>query len=400
MSFHRVMEVLVWGSFALLFYTFFGYGFLLVFLSALRQATSDLRFASGRRDRRAQRGANLPQVSLVFAAYNEEGVIQEKLRNCAALEYPFELLEILVGADGCSDRTVELGNEVAGRNVRIFDYTERSGKPMVLNKLVPETRGEIVVFSDANTMIGPESLRNVVRHFANRRVGCVSGELRLKTPDGKPFSEGLYWKYEIFLKIMESRLNMVSGAHGGIFAIRRELYEPLPKTGIIDDFLISMRIRGRGYRCVYDPETWAEEVAIPSVKGEFGRRIRISAGGFHAIVDTWRMLLPTAGLIALSYWSHKVLRWLAPFAMILAFAGSLALINVPPYAALTIAALLFTAAGIVGYSRESSGKPTGKFAFPYYFLSMHLAMLLGFFRFAKGTQRAAWARTSRETPSA
>jgi cellulose synthase/poly-beta-1,6-N-acetylglucosamine synthase-like glycosyltransferase len=399
MTLESALQLVFWVSLGLLFYTFFGYGVLLIGLSAIRQAFSDIRFASGRRDRRARRTGNPPMVSLVFAAYNEEGVIVEKLRNCAALDYPREMLEVLIGADGCSDRTVELARQYAANNVRIFDYKDRSGKPMVLNKLVPETRGEIVVFSDANTMVDPEALRNVVRHFSNRSVGCVSGELRLKTPDGKPFSEGLYWRYEVFLKIMESRLNMVSGAHGGIFAIRRELYEPLTKTSIIDDFMISMRIRGKGHRCVYDPETWAEEVAVPSVRLEFGRRIRISAGGFHAMVDTWRMLLPTAGLIAVSYWSHKVLRWLAPFLMILAFVAALALSLTPLYLAFTLLACAFAAAAGVGYLREAGGRPIGKFSFPYYFLSMHLAMFLGFFRFIRGSQRAAWSRTVRETPA-
>jgi cellulose synthase/poly-beta-1,6-N-acetylglucosamine synthase-like glycosyltransferase len=354
-----------------------------------------VRYAGRRRERRTKRGQDLPSVSLLFAAYNEEGVIQDKLRNCAKLDYPPELLEIVIGADGCSDRTVPLAQEVAGPNVRLFDYKERSGKPMVLNRLAPEARGEIVVFSDANTMIDPGALHALVRHFGNPKVGCVSGELRLKAPTGEPFSEGLYWKYEVFLKIMESRLNMVAGAHGGIFAIRRELYQPLPKNGIIDDFLISMRIRGRGFRCLYDPAAWAEEVAAPSVRNEFGRRIRISAGGFHAIADTWRMLLPTAGSIALSYWSHKVLRWLAPFAMIVAFLGSLALSNLPLYADLVIAALIFVAAAGIGFAREKAGRPIGRFSFPYYFMSMHLAILLGFFRFVSRSQRAAWVRTSR-----
>src|SRR5207249_1835521 len=158
----------------------------------------------------------------------------------------------------------------------------------------------------ANTIIDRGAIRALVRHFRDAAVGCVSGELKLTAPCDAPKDEQTYWRYEVFLKILESRLNIVPGVNGTIFAIRRELYEPLPPYGIIDDFLIAMNIRGRRYRVIYDTEAIAHEEAALSIRHEFTRRIRIAAGAFHALRDTWRMLLPTAGPIAFSYWSHKV----------------------------------------------------------------------------------------------
>jgi len=368
----------------------------LVCLACVKQVFSDAQYAISRGQRRNRPSASVdvPTVSLVFAAHNEAEIIEEKMRNCAELEYA-RPVETLIGCDACSDGTAALAAASKLVGVIVKDFTERSGKPMVLNRLVPEATGEIVVFSDANTMLDPEAIHHLARHFRDPRVGCVCGELRFTTHDGAVKSEGAYWRYEQVLKFFESRMNMLVGANGGVFAIRRNLYKPLPRFAIIDDFLIAMQIRSLGYKVVYDPQAIAYEETAGDARQEFQRRQRIGAGAFHALRYTWRMLLPTAGSVAFSYWSHKICRWLAPFALAFALAAALVLSSHPFYRFAAIAGLASIAAASYGYSLEVRGRAAGIFAVPYYFLSMNLALMLGFFRFLAGSQTAVWRRTAR-----
>jgi cellulose synthase/poly-beta-1,6-N-acetylglucosamine synthase-like glycosyltransferase len=334
---------------------------------------------------------------LIFSAFNEEAVIKDKMSNCAELEYPAPKLEVLIGCDGCTDATAALARQAGIENALIFDYPIRRGKPVVVNHLVDEARGEIVIFSDANTMLAPDALRRMVRHFQNPAVGCVCGELMLRPAANGIRTEGAYWRYEVFLKFLESRLNMLVGANGGIFAIRRTLFSSIPAHGIIDDFLVSMRVRQKGYRLVYDPEATATEQAAITVGDEFRRRVRIGAGNFHALRYTWKLLSPTAGLVSLAYWSHKVLRWLMPLALVLALCSAMSLAGQRFYAVATIAALVLCAMGLVGYYLERGSIRTRLFGIPYYFLSMNLALALGLLRCLSGRQMIVWTRTPRET---
>lgn len=389
---------LFWVSTGLVLYTYFLYPILLVCLAGVRQIRSDVRYAFNARDRRRKHAETeyLPTVSVVFAAYNEASVIAEKMQNCRELDYPRDRLEILVGCDGCSDATVEIARAANVPEVDVLDLRPRSGKPSVLNSVTPRATGEIVVFSDANTMFAPSAIRALARHFVDPSIGCVCGELRLVSPDGTPKSEGLYWRYEVFLKFFESRMGMLLGANGGVFAIRRNLFSPLPKHAIIDDFLIGMNIVEQGYRCIYDREAYAIEEAAPTVQHEFHRRTRIGAGSFHALRYTWRLLMPTAGRIAFAYWSHKVFRWLVPFALCIAFLSALALLPNPFYAACALGGVGMAVLGMIGYRMESRQSSRALFSVPYYFLSMNLALFLGFIRFVMGAQSTVWRRTARE----
>ncbi len=400
-----------WLSAGLVIYTYAIYPLLLVAMAGIRQVLDDLRYAAGRRDRRKPmldiaRAFDYPRVSLVFAAYNEESVIEEKMANCRAIDYPIDRLEILVGCDGCSDRTAQLARAAAVPQATVFDtgdFAQRSGKPAVLNRLVALATGDLVVFSDANTMLQSTAVARLARHFADQRTGCVCGELRVLPREGGPSTEGAYWRYELFLKFLESRLGMLLGANGGVFAARRDLYQPLPKQAIIDDFLIAMRIRDGGYDVIYDPEAAAFEEAAAGVRDEFKRRIRIGAGNFHALRFTARLLSPLAGGICFSYWSHKVLRWLVPFALPLAFVGASGLaangrfsdVERGFYGACAVLGLMMTALAAVGYRMELRNVHRSLFSVPYYFLSMNLALLLGFFRFVTGEQTTVWQRTAR-----
>jgi cellulose synthase/poly-beta-1,6-N-acetylglucosamine synthase-like glycosyltransferase len=392
----RFLQVLLAFSAGLVLYTYLGYPLVLVLLANVKQIAADVRFGFGKRNRRRSRGsAQLPKISLVFAAHNEARVIGQKMRNCKYLDYPADRLEILLGCDGCTDRTATLARQANAPNARILEISDRGGKPATLNLLVPLAQGDIVVLCDSNTMLQPETLMSLVRHFEERNVGCVCGELRLVDRDQKRGSESLYWKYETMLKFLESRLNMLVGANGGIFAIRRELFSPLPPDGIIDDFLVAMRIRAAGYRVVYDPEAVAVEELAESVRHEFRRRIRIGAGNFHALKYTWKLLNPAMGWVAFSYWSHKVFRWVVPLALCIAEASAILLASDLRYAGVAALGAVIVGLGLAGYRLDLRGVHWAPFTLPYYFLSMNLALLLGFVRFLQRSQSTVWEPTQR-----
>ncbi len=388
------MQTIFWTCAALVVYAYIGYPLVLIALACVHQIATDLLFAAGRRERRHRSGRPTPSVSLIFAAHNEAEVIAEKMRNTAAIDYPAESFEVLIGCDACTDETAHLARRAAMPNCRVFESAERSGKPAMLNRLVPEARGELIVFCDANTMIMPDAVRHLTQHFASPQVGCVCGELRLRSLDGKPQNEGAYWRYETFLKFLESRLNMLVGANGGLFAIRRELFQPLPPHAITDDFLIAMKIRGAGMRVLYDPEAVACEAAS-DMKQEFRRRIRIGAGNFYALQYTWRMLNPAAGLIALAYWSHKVLRWFVPFALGISLLAAGTLAFKPFYAACLCATTALACLIAWEHRLLRIGRSSRLLSIPYYFASMNLALMLGLVRCMRGTQTLVWNPTPR-----
>lgn len=404
----QALLYIFWISAGLVLYTYAGYPLLLIFFASVSQVLDDIHYAARRGDRRRRSIFELhPKVSLIFSAYNEESVIEAKMANCRELDYPVEELEIMMGCDGCSDRTAELARAAGLPNLTIFDTGEfagRSGKPEVLNRLVKLANGEFVVFSDANTMLEAHAVKLLVRHFSDKKIGCVCGELRVMSREGGPSTEGAYWRYEVFLKFLESRLGMLLGANGGVFAIRRDLYQPLPKQAIIDDFLVAMRIHDDGHSVIYDPEANALEEAAAGVRDEFKRRIRIGAGNFHALRFTAGLLSPFAGRVAFSYWSHKVFRWLVPFALPVAFVAAVGIAACNDFSDLTrifcaacaAGGLLLSLLGLVGYRMEMRDEHRSLFSVPYYFLSMNLALLLGFVRFVNGEQTTVWQRTARE----
>lgn len=394
------MRVLFWLSVGLLLYTYGGYPLILIAMGGLRQLKSDLRFGLGRRTRRASRtGVESPRVSIICAAYNEEAVIAQKMRNCEALDYPLESFEILIGCDGCTDATATIARASELPNVRVYEFAERSGKPGVLNQLLPHAQGDIVVFCDANTELEPDAIRSLVRHFARPEIGCVCGELRLRS-GGKASGEYLYWRFETLLKFLESRVNMLVGANGALFAIRRSLWVPIPTDGIVEDFLIAMNVRAAGFRVVYDPEAIAWEEVAPNARQEFKRHVRIGAGNFHALRYTWRLLKPTAGAVALAFWSHKVCRWLVPLFLAAAEGSSLLLSGEMVYGLAAAFGAMLVALALVGHRLGLRARYWAPASIPYYFLSMNLALLLGLIAFVRGTQSIVWTPTPRVSPEA
>ncbi len=340
--------------------------------------------------------ADLPTVSLVIAAYNEEKVIEEKVRNALALDYPREKLEIWVASDGSTDGTNEILGRFEAEGVRVNYVTPRGGKTRALNRTVPLTSGEIVAFSDANAMYRPDALRKLVRHFRNPAVGGVSGDVQLLNEDvsfGQ--SEGLYYKYERFIQLMESRFHSIVGADGAMYAIRRELFVPPSNNIILDDFVVSMTVARQGYRVLYDPEAVATESATPDAAQEFRRKIRISAGAAQAIKQGEGLPRPDQGWFVLCYLSHKVLRWLSPWFLLgLLFANVHLLDRGAGYVLVLLAQLACYGLALVGV-RHAKSKMPSLVQVPFFFALQNAAYAIGFVKGLLTVQAGTWERTGR-----
>ena len=328
-----------------------------------------------------------PFVSLLIPAYNEEAVILDKLEACRRLDYPADRLEIVVASDGSTDRTVELTRPYAdGERVKLLAFERNRGKLAVLNEVVPQLKGEIVVFSDAASMPSPNAVRELASCFADPEVGAVSGLYRLEEADSHALGRqaGFYWRYETWIKTQEARIGSILGAHGALYAIRRDLYPQLEPTIINDDFVIPMRIVRAGYRAAYEPA--AEAVERARDMGGFGRRVRIHTGNVEQLGEVPGFLWPPRRWLTLFFLlSHKAGRPLGPVAMIAALAANLLLLDQPLYQLLFAGQLGFyglAALGALGWL------PLKALRLPYYFTMINIAALVGLARFLTG--RREW----------
>lgn len=376
--------VLFWGAIAGIAYPYLGYAAVIWLIARVRQ---DPYLLSDR----------LPTVTLLVAAYNEEGVIARKILNSLALDYPRDLLEILVVTDGCTDETDAVIRRYEGQGVRLLSRSQRQGKVNALNAAIPLASGEIVVCSDANAFFDPQNLKLLVRHFGDARVALVAGEKRIRE-DGKAVSagEGLYWRYESFLKRLDSSVSSALGATGEIFALRKERFEPLPADAIIEDFMLSMRYVMQGYRVVYEPAAVSWEEASPSFTEEFKRKVRIIAGGWQSVIRLWPLMTPRYGLLAFQYVSHRVLRWLVvPFLLPLAFLSNLMLADHPFYAWTLAVQVALYAAAAAGWHLQNRGIRWKAFYIPFYFVFLNVAALLGAYRYLRGRQPVTWEKVQR-----
>ena len=378
------MTIVFWLSISTLTYIYLGYPMLVWVLAHLC-------------GRDPVRQDVVPHVSLLIPAFNEEPHIEAKLRNSLALNYPSERLEIVVASDGSTDRTNAIVTSFAAQGVRLAVMSENIGKAAMLTSTVPDRDGEIVVFSDASSRLEPDALRQLVRNFADARVGCVSGLYRLGDPqDLRAQGEGLYWRYETWIKTLESHFGTVLGANGAIYAFHKEQYRPLPNRAIVDDFLVPMlmRLHGGG-EIFFVPTARAYETSPEQVRHEFRRRMRIGAGDLQALIWTWRLLLPWKGIVALAYFSHKVLRWFGPWLMLTGFVANLCLLGNPVFQWLFFGQLVFYGLGSIADLVQHVPFLGLAASHVRYFIVLNAALLLGFVRLALGIQRAFWDRAPR-----
>lgn len=380
-------RLIFWSCLALVFYTYLGYPLLVWGLSRVFNHIAAPVHGDD---------PDLPSVSLLIAAYNEEAVIEERLQNALAMDYPREKLEIVIGSDGSTDGTAGIVRRSVGGRVRFHDFARRRGKAAVLNASVPELEGEIIIFSDANTRVDSDAVRKLVRWFRDPRVGAVCGRLVLTDPRTGKNVDSLYWKYETFLKQCEGRLGALLGANGAIYALRKAAYTPIPDGTILDDLTIPLVAKLRtGCMIVYDSEALAREETPPELAAEFARRSRIGAGGFQSLGLLWGLLHPRWGWTALAFASHKILRWLCPFFLLGMLFSSLALGAYPLFRIALAAQLLFYLVSWVMAVIPIRSRLLRPLRLTTMFTGMNLALLAGFGEWLLGNQQGFWQRTVR-----
>jgi glycosyltransferase involved in cell wall biosynthesis len=337
-------------------------------------------------------GRAWPTVSLLVAAYNEAEVIEAKVRNAMALDYPPDRAEIVVASDGSGDATAAIVRRLAADpRVRLFDYPANRGKLHVLNDTIPHLNGEIVAFSDAASMLAPDALRRLLAHFADPQVGAVSGVYKVTQPDQAVHGdqEGFYWRYETFLKLQETALGSILGCHGSLYAIRKSLYPfPDPRT-INDDYVIPLRILQQGYRIAYEPAALATEQA--KEMGGFSRRVRIMTGNFRQFRELGALLRPFRPLELFFFVSHKAGRLIVPWALIVALIANVWLLDRPFFRATLAIQLGFYALAAAGAIWPLRPKVL---RLPYFFTMINVASFLGLYYAISRRGAVAWKRRS------
>ena len=385
-------EILFWASISAIIYSYTGYPLLMSCLARLRRQG-------------VHKSAITPSVSVVIACHNEAPEIEQRIRNLLQSDYPADLLEIIIVSDGSSDSTAEVARRFAGRRVRVFAYESRMGKAVALNIGVTMAGGEIVVFADARQRFEPQAIRRMVANFADAGVGVVSGELLLQSGDGGGAGEnvaegiaeslGLYWKYEKWIRKNESRTGSVIGATGAIYAIRRALWEPLPPRTILDDVYTPMRIAMLGYRVVFEQSARAYDKATDSPRREFARKVRTLTGNYQLCQLMPRLLLPTSVLV-FQFYSHKLMRLVAPIFFVLLLIANAAIIVCSQgpaflYGAALVGQVCFYASVGAGAYLLKRDRQVRVFNFAYVFSVMNAAALVSLLYFIAG-KRDVWIR--------
>lgn len=386
----QIIVLLFWIGILTVFYTYAGYGVVIWIISKFRKFKS----YPGQADK------DLPHVTLLIAAYNEQDFIRSKIEDTLLLDYPKEKLAIYIVTDGSTDATPEIIRQYP--QVSLFHEASRKGKIHAVNRVMRFVKNPVVVFCDANTFLNRDAIRNIVRHYQDPQVGGVAGEKRIikKAEDNASGAgEGLYWKYESFLKKKDSEVYSVVGAAGELFSVRTELYEEPDQNMIIEDFYLSVSIAAKGYRFIYEPEACATESASVSVEEEWKRKVRICAGAFQAMLKLRSLLNPFRhGMLSFQYISHRVLRWtLAPLFLpvilitnlLLAYEGLLF------YQLFLAGQLLFYLLAFTGYIMREKKIGIKGFFVAYYFCVMNLAVYAGLMRYIKGKQSVVWDKAQR-----
>ena len=399
-----LLEIVFWTSLFIVFYTYVGYGVLLAALVWLKERIRRPQIQPAPTD------DELPELTLFITAYNEEAVVDEKMRNCLELDYPAGKLHILWVTDGSNDRTVERLKRWPQANV--MHQPLRMGKTAAMNRGMRAVQTPIVVFTDANTRLNREALRIIAAAFVQHpEVGCVAGEKRVesgRTANAASGGEGLYWRYESALKALDSRLYSAAGAAGELFAVRRELYEEMSQDTLLDDFVLSLRIVMRGYVIAYRSDAYAVEGGSADMHEEQKRKVRIAAGGVQSVWRLRPLLNPLRyGIFSFQYISHRVLRWtLTPVLLFLLLPLNVALVvtallTASPlawlYAFIFLLQALFYLMGAGGCYLAGRRVKNKVLFVPYYFLFMNWNVIRGFrylYRRRAGTG-GAWEKSKR-----
>ena len=389
------IQMLFWVFFFIVFYTYLGYGMLIWLLNRVKRYFSKKLPATG--------VANFePPVALVIAAYNEEEYIEDKIKNTLALDYPQAKLGVYFVTDGSTDNTSLIIQKYP--QFRLLHQPERNGKAAAINRAMTFVKEPYVVFCDANTALNGDCLKELVKFYADPAVGAVAGEKKIYQPaNSKAASagEGIYWKYESFLKKQDAEFYTVVGAAGELFSLQSALYQPVEEGVLIEDFVLSMRIARDGYLVKYAPMAYALESSSASIKDEQKRKIRISAGGFQAMYMLRELLnIFKYGRLSFQYISHRVLRWsVTPVCLLLLLPLNIALVVQGAgyiYDLILVMQLFFYLCGLCGWFFANRNIKIKALYIPYYFLFMNISVFWGFKRFLQGRQSVLWEKAARE----
>lgn len=337
-----------------------------------------------------------PRISILVVAHNESARIQQRVENLLGLDYDPGRLEIVIASDGSTDNTVALASSFRERGVRVVACEENRGKPAVLNELIPQLAGELVVLMDVRQQIAGDALRRLVENFADPAVGAVSGELVLTGHD--PNGEGLegvgfYWRYEKFIRLRESLVDSTVGATGALYALRRSLFEPIPEDTLLDDVLIPMQVLRQGHRVLFEPAAKASETLSPSSAVEFKRKVRTIAGNFQLFAAHPWLLNPRANRVWFATFSHKFCRLLCPLFLVLVLITNLLLLDSHLYQLALLLQILFYLLALLASRFPALIRKSPLFSVPHAFCLLNAATVAGFYRFIRGRQRVTWSRT-------
>ncbi len=392
------MKIAFWILLLIVFFTFAGYAILLVLILFFKRLFASEKLVGKVQD------AELPQVCMFMAAYNERNYVDAKVSNLLELNYPTDKIQFLWITDGSDDGTPELLGKYS--QMEVHHLSERRGKIHAMNRGMQFVKAPIVIFSDTNTSLCKDAVRVIVNTFNDPAVGCIAGEKRiinLEADDAAGSGENMYWKIESWIKRLDSELNSTVGAVGELFAIRTELFTEVEDDTILDDFVISLRIAEKGYRIAYTPNAYAIETASVNVSEELKRKVRIAAGGLQTIGRLKSLLNPFRfGWLSFQYISHKVLRWtIAPIAVFsLLFVNSFIIIksNGEPfcfYVLFFYFQIVMYLLALVGWFFEQNKIRFKLLFIPFYFVMMNYASIKGMIRFFKGKQSVNWEKSKR-----
>ena len=392
------LEILFWLCISLVIYTYIGYGIIAWLLVKLRNIL-------GKQFKQYNDPNFLPEVTLAIPAYNEMSCIEAKIQNTFSLNYPKDKISVLFVTEGSNDGTSEYIQALLPKypNLRMIGGDTRRGKIEAMNMAIKTIKTPIVIFTDANTNLNHQVIKNIVRHFQDPIVGAVAGEKRIETEGTEAAAgagEGLYWKYESFLKKLDTQLYSVVGAAGELFAVRTHLFGEVEKDTLLDDFMVSLRIAADGYRVIYEPDAYASERPSFSIQDEMKRKIRIASGGFQSIARLgflWNIF--KYGLLSFQYISHRAMRWaVAPFCLPLILLLNFAIVISEPsliYELFLLGQIVFYVLAIIGYYLENQKIRLKLLFVPYYFSFMNYCAIRGYLRYRNGLTSGIWEKVKR-----
>lgn len=391
----KILVIFFWVSLAILFYCYIGYGILVFLITGIRTF-----FVSARAAKSVEEKIS---VTLIVTAYNEASILEEKIENTLAINYPADKLQLFFITDGSIDGSQQIIQQYP--SITLLHQPERKGKYAAIKRAMRLVTTPVVIFSDANTMLNEDCINKIVPHYRNEKTGGVAGEKKIairKNLSALGEAEGLYWKYESVMKKADAVLHTVIGAAGELFSIRTSLFKALDNGLILDDFVTSMKVCLQGYKIEYEPGAFATELPSASLAEEAKRKIRISAGAYQSIGYLKECLnVFKHPLLSFQYISRRLLRWtFCPFLLVGLFFSNILLVgygSVPGlYTWAMCVQVVFYFLAFAGWLIARSGKRTGIFTIPFYFVFMNYCLIKGFVKFIQGNQSVLWEKSLRQ----